>query len=324
MLEFYHISRDCSAETIVNFAENGIQPASGRGYGGQSGGFYCWTSNENAERYYRSLLAEDDAKWAMDTFGTDIRLKDGKALKLKISINEENLKNPNWQLDNEQHAFQKAGRDRSIFLDFWEANKDCFTNSSVDFDMVKENGERQKVCALSWNEEKHCPTLTTKTADGNLVTENVFSTKAEDSYRTQAINDYLCQTNKSFDDNYNKLLLAAAQNKHSLNINGKELFTERLAIKYCGQEPIKNIELSFLQGEITVAPDRGINKPRLGDVAHGSSPYRLYYEEKKVNVEMYQKLKNLKDRVHAPSAQKTFNPINNILLQKKQQHSFGK
>lgn len=324
MLEFYHISRDCSAETIVNFAENGIQPASGRGYGGQSGGFYCWTSNENAEKYYRSLLAEDDAKWAKDTFGTDIRLKDGKALKLKISVNEENLKNPNWQLDNEQHAFQKAGRNRSIFLDFWEANKDCFNNNSVDFDMVKENGEKQKVCALNWNEEKHCLTLTSQTDDGQMFEEDVLSTKAEDSYRTQAINDYLCHTSKSFDDNYNKLLLAAAQNKHSVDINGKELFTERLAIKYCGQEPIKDIELSFLQGEITVAPDRGINNPRPGDVAHGSSPYRLYYEEKKVNVEMYQKLKNLKDRVHAPSAQKNFNPINNILLQKKQQHSFGK
>lgn len=324
MLEFYHISRDCSAETIVNFAQNGIQPASGRGYGGQSGGFYCWTSNENAEKYYRSLLAEDDAKWAKDTFGTDIRLKDGKALKLKISVNEENLKNPNWQLDNEQHAFQKAGRNRSIFLDFWEANKDCFNNNSVDFDMVKENGEKQKVCALNWNEEKHCLTLTSQTDDGQMFEEDVLSTKAEDSYRTQAINDYLCHTSKSFDDNYNKLLLAAAQNKHSVDINGKELFTERLAIKYCGQEPIKDIELSFLQGEITVAPDRGINNPRPGDVAHGSSPYRLYYEEKKVNVEMYQKLKNLKDRVHAPSAQKNFNPINNILLQKKQQHSFGK
>lgn len=324
MLEFYHISRDCSAETIVNFAQNGIQPASGRGYGGQSGGFYCWTSNENAEKYYRSLLAEDDAKWAKDTFGTDIRLKDGKALKLKISVNEENLKNPNWQLDNEQHAFQKAGRNRSIFLDFWEANKDCFNNNSVDFDMVKENGEKQKVCALNWNEEKHCLTLTSQTDDGQMFEEDVLSTKAEDSYRTQAINDYLCHTSKSFDDNYNKLLLAAAQNKHSVDINGKELFTERLAIKYCGQEPIKDIELSFLQGEITVAPDRGINNPRPGDVAHGSSPYRLYYEEKKVNVEMYQKLKNLKDRVHAPSAQKNFNPINNILLQKKQKHSFGK
>ena len=324
MLEFYHISRDCSAETIVNFAQNGIQQASGRGYGGQSGGFYCWTSNQKAEKYYRSLLAEDDAKWAMDTFGTDIRLKDGKALKLKISVNEENLKNPNWQLDNEQHAFQKAGRNRSIFLDFWEANKDCFNNNSVDFDMVKENGEKQKVCALNWNEEKHCLTLTSQTDDGQMFEEDVLSTKAEDSYRTQAINDYLCHTSKSFDDNYNKLLLAAAQNKHSVDINGKELFTERLAIKYCGQEPIKDIELSFLQGEITVAPDRGINNPRPGDVAHGSSPYRLYYEEKKVNVEMYQKLKNLKDRVHAPSAQKNFNPINNILLQKKQQHSFGK
>ena len=324
MLEFYHISRDCSAETIVNFALNGIQPASGRGYGGQSGGFYCWTSNENAEKYYRSLLAEDDAKWAMETFGTDIRLKDGKALKLKISVNEENLKNPDWQLDNEQHAFPKAGRNRSIFLDFWEANKDCFNNSSVDFDMVKENGEKQKVHALGWNEEKHCPTLTTKTADGHLIEEDVLSTKAEDSYRTQAINDYLCQTNKSFDDNYNKLLLAAAQNKHSVDINRKELFTERLAIKYCGQEPIKDIELSFLQGEITVAPDRGINNPRAGDVAHGSSPYRLYYEEKKVNVEMYKKLKNLKDRVHSPSSDKTYSPINQVLLQNKLQKTLDK
>ncbi len=324
MLEFYHISRDCSAETIVNFAQNGILPASGRGYGGQSGGFYCWTSNENAERYYRSLLAEDDAKWAMETFGADIRLKDGKALKLKISVNEENLKNPNWQLDNEQHAFQKAGRSRSIFLDFWEANKDCFNNNFVDFEMVKENGEKQKVYALGWNEEKHCPTFTTKTADGRLIEEDVLSTKAEDSYRTQAINDYLCHTSKSFDDNYNKLLLAAAQNKHSIDINGKELFTERLAIKYCGQEPIKNIELSFLQGEITVAPDRGINNPRSGDVAHGSSPYRLYYEEKKVNVEMYQKLKSLKDRVHSATSNKTYTPINQVLLQNKLQQTLDK
>ena len=96
--------------------------------------------------------------------------------------------------------------------------------------------------------------------------------------------------------------MAAAENKHSININGQELFTERLAVKYCGEKPLKNIQLSYLQGEITVAPDRNINNPREGDIAHGDSTYRLFYEEKPVNVEMLQKLKGLRNKIEENNA----------------------
>lgn len=100
-LKFYHISRDASSEKANDFLSEGIVPERGNGYGGQSDGFYCWTSKNRADKYYCSLLVAADAEWAMENFGIDIRLKNGEALKVEVPVKKDTVKYPDWQLDNE-------------------------------------------------------------------------------------------------------------------------------------------------------------------------------------------------------------------------------
>ena len=85
-LKFYHISRDASDEKANQFLTKGIAPKQGNGYGGQGKGFYCWTSEDRANKYYCSLLVATDAEWAMKNFGIDIRLKNDEALKIELLV----------------------------------------------------------------------------------------------------------------------------------------------------------------------------------------------------------------------------------------------
>jgi hypothetical protein len=70
----------------------------------------------------------------MENFGIDIRLKNDEALKIEVPLKKDTIRYPDWQLDNEQHSNKNRGRERSIFLDFWEAQKNEF-NTSVNFEI---------------------------------------------------------------------------------------------------------------------------------------------------------------------------------------------
>lgn len=281
-LKFYHISRDASNQTAEQFLKRGIVPNAGMGYGGQTQGFYCWTSEERAQKYYCSLVVAADAEWAMEKFGIDIRLKDGNALKLETKIKKSDIKYPNWQLDNEQHANLKRGRERSVFFEFWESQKEHFQNRECDFTINTNSHEQYQVKALNWNEEKRCPIIIYE-KDGKLVSEDVDSTKAEYSFRTQAINDYLCKVCPEYKNDYNQLILGVAENKPEIEINRHKLHTKDIPIKYCSAEPLQDINVYKLHGEIAYDPDTQKRYIEESNDEYQWGEYRIKIQEEKLS-----------------------------------------
>ena len=238
MLYFFHISRDASDEKLESF-KKGIDSAVGIGYGGQRSGFYCWTNEEQANKLFAQWAIGADAAWAKEKFGIDITLKDGNALKLKIPVEENSVKYPNYQLDNEQHANKNRGRDRSIWLDFWEAQKDLFKKENqFQIGDIPCRG-------MEWDEQAHCPVMIIQ-KENSLEKISVNSTRAEDSLRTQAINDYLADKYLSYRENYDKLLMAVALNEQEIQIGNKILHPQNIALKYCGDERLTDMEISKL------------------------------------------------------------------------------
>lgn len=234
MLHFFHISRDASDERVETF-KKGIVSTQGTGYGGQQSGFYCWTSEEKANECYAMWATGTQAAWAKEVFGKDITLQNGNALKLKIAVNESSIKYPDYQLDNEQHPDPNCGRERSIWLDFWEAQKDLFKKENqLQIEGIK--------YSMDFDEQKHCPMLITE--DGKVT--YITSTLANESFRTQAINDYLANKYPSYRENYDKLLMAVALNEPKLQIGDRTLKPQNIALKYCGIEKLTPMEISKL------------------------------------------------------------------------------
>jgi len=236
MLYFFHISRDASDERLESFKE-GIDSALGTGYGGQQSGFYCWANEKKANECYAMWATGTQAAWAKEEFGKDITLQNGNALKLKIPIDENSIKYPDYQLDNEQHPSPNDGRKRSIWLDFWEAQKDLFK---------KENQVQIKgvTYSMDFDEQNHCPILIAEGENGKVT--NINSTLAKESFRTQAINDYLSDKYPSYRENYDKLLMAVALNEPKIQIGDKVLNPQNIALKYCGSEKLMVMEISKL------------------------------------------------------------------------------
>ena len=234
MLYFFHISRDASDERLESL-KNGIDSAVGTGYGGQWSGFYSWTNEEKANECYAMWATGTQAAWAKEKFGKDITLQNGNALKLKIPVDEKSIKYPDYQLDNEQHEDPNHGRERPIWLDFWEAQKDLFKQKNqLQIDGVTYN--------MDFDEQRHCPVLITE--NGKVTYIN--STLGEESFRTQAINDYLADKYPSYRENYDKLLMAVALNEPEIQIGDKILHPQNIALKYCGSERLTVMEISKL------------------------------------------------------------------------------
>ena len=280
-LKFYHISRDASSEKANDFLSEGIVPERGNGYGGQSDGFYCWTSKNRADKYYCSLLVAADAEWAMENFGIDIRLKYCEALKVEVPVKKDTVKYPDWQLDNEQHPNVKRGRDRSIFLDFWESQKYEF-NVDVKFEIENSSGEKCIVNRLGWDNEVRSHIIEYAMPSGQLVVEKADNTNANNSRRTQAINDYLCANSPLYKSNYDKLIQAVAANSEGVNINGTLLHTSDIPIKYCSPKPIKNLDVFRIKGTVAYDPETNLRtEPEsVDEVAWGN--YRILMKEYKL------------------------------------------
>ena len=234
MLYFFHISRDASDERLESF-KNGIDSAFGTGYGGQQSGFYCWPNEEKANECYAMWATGTQAAWAKEKFGKDITLQDGNALKLKISVDESSVKYPDYQLDNEQHPAPNLGRERSIWLDFWEAHKNLLNQENL----LQIAGTTYN---MGFDEHNHCPVLITE--DGKIT--NINSTLAEESFRTQAINDYLSDKYPLYRENYDRLLRAVALNESEIQIGDKIIHPQNIALKYCGKEKLMDMEISIL------------------------------------------------------------------------------
>ena len=273
MLHFYHISRDASKDKIESF-KKGVDPLVGTGYGGQKGGFYCWTTEKRADKCFARWATRVDAEWAKLRYGLDITLKEGNCLKVGISVDESTVKYPKWQLDNEQHKDQDNGRERSILLDFWEAQKDLFTQDGNRFKI----GDKQ--CAgTSFDEEKRCPVLFMLGEDQKEERIAVDITNAEESLRTQAINDYLCEKYPQYLENYNKLLQATAYNKSEVQIGHTILHPQDIALKYCGDEKITDIEKITLMHS-NYGTDEKISNAKSFDLAiRGMGEYKVDYRE---------------------------------------------
>lgn len=280
MLKFYHISREASDERLKKFLEQGIEASGGVGYGGQTCGFYCWTSETRADKYYASLLVAADADWAMENFGIDIRLKNGEALKIGVPVALDAITYPRWQLDNEQHPAPKRGRERSLFLDFWEAQKGEF-QQMTQFEFENNLNEKCVVHQFGWNENERCPVLYYTNALHEDKQEIVNSTNANHSSRTQAINDYLCEHSPQYCENYNQLIQAVAQNLYQTEINGIPLYTSDIALKYCGTEPITQVEVAKVSGKVAYDAESGQRLLPESDDEMAWGEYRIVKHEQK-------------------------------------------
>lgn len=289
-LTFCHISRNASNECAANFINDGIKPSSGNGYGGQDKGFYVWTSEERGDMYYQSLLSEEDADWAKEKFDIDIKLKEGKALKITVSPDKKDIKHPVWQLDSEQHPNAKFGRDRSVLLDMWETQKDYFQSNPAVEIPYKDNVNKEvagknefvtdsyTIKEFGWNDEKKCPSM--KCYDENkkeFLIKDIDVTNADVSGRSQAINNFLCENVPGYKEKYDQLLLAVASNKQSLDIGGKTLNLGGLPIKYCGKEVLPVNKVALVQGELTEKYGKRLKPESLSEVKYRD--FKMLYTE---------------------------------------------
>ncbi len=249
-ITFYHISRDIDSNKLYHLMKNGIEPAKGEGVGGQEPGFYVWTDKKAAERFLMGLVLEDDVEHFNKEENKDIRLQRGKALLLEYSTTANNITIENgWQIDNEQHPNDEFGRERSLFLDFWEHHKDLF-NNDVNINISPKKGESSTITHLSWDKEKNIPIVETKDSTGQLKSYLVEDTKASTSFMTQAINNYLCESSDIYRNNYNKLMQGIVNNNQTTTVDDKDFATKNIALKYCGNEALKIKEASLLRTSV--------------------------------------------------------------------------
>jgi hypothetical protein len=115
------------------------------------------------------------------------------------------------------------------------------------------------------------------------VVEKVDNTNANNSNRTQAINNYLCENSSAYRGNYDQLVQAVASNQGNVNINGTLLNTSNIPIKYCSQVPLSNLNVSRVKGGVVYDPEIGKRaEPEATDeIAWGD--YRISMKEHQFN-----------------------------------------
>ena len=239
---FYHVST--AVEAFKSFFREGAKPV-GKGFGGQSDGFYVWTSEAAAEDHIRFLK---DGAWAYK------ELEGDEALIIGVTIPKSTISYPDWQQDMEhnrgliQLAFnysdvlnEKAHhlniplpKEKRPFGWFFKtitgiSVRNCFRQDALLFEGVDDTGKVS-----------------------HKIFMNTPPWDSDDSVKFQILTDWLCQNSPRFKEDYNRLM-------HHLISQTKE-FT---ALKYTGLKPLTitsakyvkvNEDGSFIKSDFFNAP----------------------------------------------------------------------
>ena len=205
-ITFWHISDN--PEALKSFLNNGAQ-AIGKGYGGQTTGFYVWNRKENAVSHLTDFLGEGKAI---------------EGLLIGVTLDKDKLTYPNWQFDVEQ-----AKKLNSLFFKYKESISEIKNLDYIDDDGTKRIIDSIKISRFAT--EQKC----------NLIFKSSFSRTnmsiGDSGIRVaefQALIDTLCK-NPKFREDYNKLLQESATT------------SKRLALKYCGKEHLPVNEAIHIQ-----------------------------------------------------------------------------
>lgn len=217
---FYHFSQNMS--DLDSFIKNGAQPI-GKGVGGQTDGFYCWTK----ENGFLSRL---------------LTLNKSEGLLITIKEHKVNLSYPLWQLDTEGDM-GGLFKNTQAYAPFLEKNAQNLnikmpdnvsshlqTITGMHYNRIPDsNGYQDEVIftgiSKTGEREKHIVPVYHSNPNKNGW-HGGFGTAG----LRQILVDYLCQNHPQFKEEYNKHMLNCIQ-------NNKGKLAE--AIKYTGQAPLK-------------------------------------------------------------------------------------
>ncbi|MBR5130880.1 MAG: hypothetical protein IKV03_06645 [Alphaproteobacteria bacterium] len=218
VISFYHISQNLS--DLESFIKNGAQ-AIGKGVGGQTDGFYCWTKKEG---FFSRLFA----------------LKKNEGLLITVKENKQNFTYPLWQLDTEGNM---GGLFKNIqtYVPFLEKNANNL-NIKTQNDLLS---DMQTITSMQYSRD----TLPhyyqdniifkgiSKDGEKTQKTIPVYNSDPDKQYWCggiysagfrQILVDYLCQNHPQFKEEYNRHMLNCLQDTN-----------KNIAIKYTGTSPLK-------------------------------------------------------------------------------------
>jgi len=204
-VSFYHFSSNLEAKD--SFIKEGAKPI-GKGVGGQTDGFYCWTKE-------------------CGIFSRLFHLNTSEGLIVCVKENKKNIKYPDWQLDTEGsmnglfHNFEKYDsflKENAHHLNIHvpdEASPKLriitgirFRQDNYEYDCYKSaifEGLSQDGCKIQTQIPLYHSNLDKDRWDGGIYTAGL----------RQILVDYLCQNNPHFQKQYNEHLLKTLEHHSS-------------------------------------------------------------------------------------------------------------
>ena len=86
-----------------------------------------------------------------------------------------------------------------------------------------------------------------------------------------------------YQNDYNQLIFGVAENKPEIEINGHKLHTKDIPIKYCSTEPLQDINVYKLHGEIAYDPDNQKRYLEESNDEYQWGEYRVKIQEEKLS-----------------------------------------
>ncbi|MBR4926716.1 MAG: hypothetical protein IKY98_00135, partial [Alphaproteobacteria bacterium] len=216
VLTFYHFSEQLNSAD--SFIKEGAKPT-GKGVGGQTDGFYCWTKKGGL---YLRLLA----------------LKKDKGLLVCVQANKKNFTYPLWQLDTEDHmgGLFKNIQKYASFLEKKATHLNIETPDNIlvnmktitDFQYSRQN-------YLSYYQDNIIVHGRSQTGEPSQYALPLYNSNPDktgwtngtlDAGLRQLFVDYLCQNCPEFKEEYNNHMHECLQKRTAY------------AIKYTGTQPL--------------------------------------------------------------------------------------
>lgn len=230
-MDLFHISNH--PKHLRDFMRTGAQ-ACGQGVGGQSNGFYVWTTRAAAERHFvfKDKITERRQKSAFGPEG---------GLLVHVRVPRSDIRYPAWQFDIEgaycledlwfRHRFFLNEHAKNLALPVCTtvpAWRDCkmITGFSYCFLQNEPGGPCIVADTIGWDEKpgkKYLPL-------------GRFDATVQDTVKGQLLTDYLCRTSPDFLRDYHKLL------DNILNVRSGT------SLKYTGRIPLPVAGIEHISG----------------------------------------------------------------------------
>ena len=250
VISFYHISQNLS--DLESFIKKGAHPT-GKGVGGQTDGFYCWTKKSG---FFSRLFALNKSEgllittkehkvnlsyplWQLDTegdMGGLFKNPQTYAPFLEKNANNLNIKTPDNLLSDMQ-TITSMHYSRDTYPHYYQDN--------VIFQGISKNGKKTQQTVPLYNSDP----------DKERWSGGIYSAGLR-----QILVDYLCKNHLQFKEEYNNHMFNCIQNS-----------TKAYAIKYTGETPLKihsakqvglNEKSEYIEKTLYSAPVNHRNKGR--------------------------------------------------------------